>query len=95
MEIVNRNGYFEDNCYIYIDLQELLMIHLDSEQKRVLKAISGSSLGYIIGYPLIMWIGGKLDSWKDALAWLGVGLVVAIVMGVFYVLGSKIPKKDE
>ena len=95
MEIVNRNGFFEDNCYIYIDLQELLMIHLDSEQKRVLKAISGSSLGYIIGYPLIMWIGGKLDSWKDALAWLGVGLVVAVVMGVFYVLGSKIPKKDE
>ena len=95
MEIVNRNGYFEDNCYIYIDLQELLMIHLDSEQKRVLKAISGSSLGFIIGYPLIMWIGGKLDSWKDALAWLGVGLIVAVVMGVFYVLGSKIPKKDE
>lgn len=68
---------------------------LDSEQKRVLKAISGSSLGYIIGYPLITWIGGKLDSWKDVLAWLGVGLVVAVVMGVFYVLGSKIPKKDE
>ena len=35
---------------------------LDSEQKRVLKAISGSSLGFIIGYPLIMWIRGKLDS---------------------------------
>ena len=68
---------------------------LDSEQKRVLKAISGSSLGYIIGYPLIMWIGGKLDSWKDALAWLGVGLIVAVVVGVFYVLGSKIPKKDK
>ena len=73
----------------------LHMIHLDSEQKRVLKAISGSSLGFIIGYPLIMWIGGKLDSWRDALAWLGVGLIVAVVMGVFYVLGSKIPKKDE
>ena len=68
---------------------------LDSEQKRVLKVISGSSLGFIIGYPLIMWIGGKLDSWRDALAWLGVGLIVAVVMGVFYVLGSKIPKKDE
>ena len=73
----------------------LHMIHLDSEQKRVLKAISGSSLGFIIGYPLIMWIGGKLDSWRDALAWLGVGLIVAVVMGVFYVLGSKIPKKDK
>ena len=68
---------------------------LDSEQKRVLKAISGSSLGFIIGYPIIMWIRGKLDSWRDALAWLGVGLIVAVVMGVFYVLGSKIPKKDE
>lgn len=71
------------------------MIHLDSEQKRVLKAISGSCLGYIIGYPLLMWVFGKLDSWTDALLWLGVGLIVAIVMGVFYVLGSKIPKKDE
>jgi biotin transporter BioY len=71
------------------------MIHLDSEQKRVLKAISGSSLGFLIGYPLLMWVFGKLDSWKDALTYLGVGLIVAVVMGVFYVLGSKIPKKDD
>lgn len=71
------------------------MIHLDSEQKRVLKAISGSSLGFMIGYPLLMWIFGKLDSWRDALIYLGIGLIVAVVMGVFYVLGAKIPKKDE
>ena len=71
------------------------MIHLDSEQKRVLKAISGSSLGFMIGYPLLMWVFGKLDSWRDVLIYLGVGLIVAVVMGVFYVLGSKIPKKDE
>ena len=68
---------------------------LDSEQKRVLKAISGSSLGFMIGYPLLMWVFGKLDSWRDVLIYLGVGLIVAVVMGVFYVLGSKIPKKDE
>ena len=68
---------------------------LDSEQKRVLKAISGSSLGFMIGYPLLMWLFGKLDSWRDALIYLGIGLIVAVVMGVFYVLGSKIPKKDE
>ncbi len=68
---------------------------LDSEQKRVLKAITGSSLGFIIGYPLLMWIFGKLDSWRDALIYLGIGLIVAVVMGVFYVLGAKIPKKDE
>jgi biotin transporter BioY len=71
------------------------MIHLDSEQKRVLKAISGSSLGFMIGYPLLMWIFGKLDSWRDALIYLGIGLIVAVVMGVFYVLGAKIPKKDD
>lgn len=68
---------------------------LDSEQKRVLKAISGSSLGFMIGYPLLMWIFGNLDSWRDALIYLGVGLIVAVVMGVFYVLGAKIPKKDD
>ena len=72
-----------------------MKIHLDGEQKRVLKAISGSSPGFIIGYPLLMWVFGKLDSWKDALLYLGVGLAVAVVMGLFYVLGSKIPKKDE
>ena len=71
------------------------MIHLDSEQKRVLKAISGSSLGFMIGYPLLMWLFGKLDSWRDALIYLGVGLIVAVVMGIFYVLGAKIPKKDK
>ena len=71
------------------------MIHLDSEQKRVLKAISGSSLGFMIGYPLLMWIFGKLDSWRDALIYLGIGLIVAVGMGIFYVLGAKIPKKDK
>ena len=71
------------------------MIHLDSEQKRVLKAISGSSLGFMIGYPLLMWLFGKLDSWREALIYLGIGLIVAVVMGVFYVLGAKIPKKDD
>jgi hypothetical protein len=40
----------------------LYAMKLDKEQKRVLKAITRSSLGFIIGYPLIMWIGGKLDS---------------------------------
>ena len=68
---------------------------LDSEQRRVLKAISGSSLGFMIGYPLLMWVFGKLDSWRDVLIYLGVGLIVAVVMGVFYVLGAKIPKKDD
>jgi biotin transporter BioY len=71
------------------------MLHLDSEQKRVLKAISGSSLGFLVGYPLLMWAFGKLGTWKEALAFLGIGILVALLMIVLYVLGSKIPKKDE
>ena len=68
---------------------------LDSEQKRVLKAISGSSLGMIAGILVYNACAGKLDSWKDALLMSGVLLLVAIGMGLFYVIGSKIPKKDE
>lgn len=71
------------------------MIHLDSEQKRILKAISGTCLGFIVGYPLLMWVFGRVESWKDALIWLGTGLIVTVVMGAFYVIGSKIPRKDE
>jgi len=66
---------------------------LDNEQKRVLKAFFPYMLVFPIGYPLFMWIFGKLDSWKDALLWGGIGLLVVIVLGIFYVLGSKIPKR--
>ena len=68
---------------------------LDKEQKRVLKAFFPSLLIVPFGYPLFMWLFGKLDSWKEALLWMGIGILLVIVLGVFYVLGSKIPKKDE
>ena len=70
-------------------------IHLDSEQQRVINALAPSILSFIIGYPLLMWAFGKLDSWKDALMLLGVGLIIAVILGILYVLGSKIPRKDE
>ena len=70
-------------------------IRLDSEQQRILKALFPAILAYIIGYPLLMWAFGKLDSWKDALMYWGVGLIIAVILGVFYILGSKIPKKDK
>ena len=68
---------------------------LDKEQKRILKALLPSMVIFPIGYPLFWWIFGKLDSWRDALLCVGVGLILVIGMGVFYVLGSKIPKKDD
>jgi hypothetical protein len=58
---------------------------LDSEQKRVLKAVSGSSLGFIFGNPLLMWVFGKLDSWKDALLYMGIGLII-LGIGIFILI---------
>ena len=67
----------------------------DKEQKRILKAVLLACGGYWIGYPLVMWLLGKLDSWKDLLIYLGVGLIITLLMTAFFVLGSRIPRKDE
>ncbi len=67
----------------------------DKEQKRILKAVL-LACGYCwIGYPLVMWLQGKLDSWKDLLVYLGAALVITLLMTLFYVLGARIPRKDE
>jgi len=68
---------------------------LDKEQKKVLKAFWPSMIVFPLGYPLFMWIFGKLDSWKDAIIWMGISLLLLVVLALFYILGSKIPKKDE
>ena len=70
-----------------------MIMKLDREQKRVLKAVWPCTLAFILGYPLIYWIRGKAD-WKEALILFAGGLVVAVLMTVFYVLGSKIPKNE-
>ena len=71
------------------------MMHLDSEQKRVLKAAWPAFLAYPIASPLFYWLFGKLDSWMDALLLFVGNLVVACLKILFYNLGSKIPKKDD
>ncbi len=75
---------------------------LDSEQKRVLKVFLCIGLGCLVCYPLLMWAFGELDSWEEALTFLGLGLIIVVILGVgyflrekLYALGSKIPKKDE
>ena len=68
---------------------------LDSEQKRLLKAGLPASLGAVLGTIVGMLVQGKLDSWKEALVGIGVGLIFTLLFCVFYVLGSKIPKKDD
>ena len=68
---------------------------LDKEQKRVLKAFVASGLGMIAGTLIYYACSGKLESWTDALILSGIYFLIAIGMGAFFVLGSKIPKKDD
>lgn len=68
---------------------------LDKEQKRVLKGLWPGILVYILGYPVISWILGKLDSWKDFIIYIAGAVVVSIVIILLYLLGSKIPKKTN
>lgn len=68
---------------------------LDSEQKRVLKAVLPAFLVFPIASPLSYWLFGKLDSWTDALLLFAGNLVVGCLLILFYLLGSKIPKKDD
>ena len=68
---------------------------LDKEQKRVLKAILPTLIALPFASPFFYWLFGKLDSWTDALLLFAGNLVVVILMALFYILGSRIPKKDE
>lgn len=68
---------------------------LDKEQKRVLKAILPTLIVLPFASPFFYWLFGKLDSWTDALLLFAGNLVVVILMALFYILGSRIPKKDE
>ena len=68
---------------------------LDSEQKRVLKAALPAFLTFPIVSPLFYWLFGKLDSWTDALLLFAGNLVVACLLILFYILGSKIPKNND
>ena len=68
---------------------------LDNEQKRVLKAALPAILIFPFASPLFYWLFGKLDFWKETLLLFVGNLVVAFLLGLFYILGSKIPKKDD
>ena len=73
----------------------LKMKKLDKEQRKMLKAMWPVILSYMFGMPFFMWVFGKLDSWKECLWYVLGGLLLSIILGAFYIIGSKIPKKDK
>ncbi len=68
---------------------------LDKEQKRVLKAAGPAFLAFPFASPFFYWLFGKLDSWTDALLLFAGNVIVACLVILFYILGSKIPKKEN
>ena len=69
---------------------------MDSEKKRFRRrVILFYSLIYVIGCPLVMWLIGKVHSWKDVLIFAGKGLILAIFGFVPWLFGWIKPKKDE
>ena len=68
---------------------------LDKEQKRLLKAALPAVIVFPFASPFFYWLFGKLDSWTDALLLFAGNLVVVVLLVLFYLLGSKIPKKDD
>lgn len=69
---------------------------MDSEKKRIMRRVILSySLIYIIGCPLVLWLIGKVHSWKDVLLYAGTGLILAIFGFAPWLFGWIKPKKDE
>ena len=68
---------------------------LDSEQKRVLKAIAV----YSLLYPFAMLVAHRIRTgsfdWSDFLVSLLVALVVGALGILFFVIGSHVPTKDD
>lgn len=68
---------------------------LDKEQKRILKAIWPICLALSVVNPLVNWMMGKMDSWKDVLLSMAGFLALSFLFCAIYVLGAKIPTKDQ
>lgn len=68
---------------------------LSNDQKRIIKSIAMYTGIFIVVYPLMTLVAGKHWTWDDYFLFSGIAILVFGLVGLIYVLGSKIPKKDE
>ena len=68
---------------------------LSSDQKRLVKLFSLYTGIYIVVFPLMTLVAGRHWTWGDFFLFAGITSLVQGLLGCIYVLGSKIPKKDE
>ena len=68
---------------------------LSKDQKRIAKSIAMYTGIFIVVYPLMTLIAGRHWTWGDFFIFAGIAVLVYGLVGLIYVIGSKIPKKDK
>ena len=68
---------------------------LSNDQKRIIKSIAMYTGIFIVVYPLMTLVAGKQWTWGDFFLFAEIAVLVFGLVGFIFVLGSKIPKKDE
>lgn len=66
---------------------------LSKDQIRIIRSEAISVCAFIVFYPLAMFLFGKQMSWSDFLLFAGIMIVIGILLGLFLVIGSKVPTK--
>ena len=68
---------------------------LTTDQKRLIKSFALFTGIYIVVFPLMTLIAGRHWTWGDFFQFAGITILLYGLIGFFYVIGSKIPKKDD
>lgn len=68
---------------------------LSNDQKKFLKFIPVYAVGYTVLSPLFRWLFNKSIQWQDFLNAAIVAVCVSVVVGLLFVVGSHIPKKND
>ena len=68
---------------------------LSNDQKRIIKSIAMYTGIFIVVFPLMTLVAGRHWTWGDFFIFAGIVILIYGLVGFIYVLGSKVPKKDE
>ena len=68
---------------------------LNKDQIRIIKSEAISVCTFIVFYPLAMFLFGKQMSWSDFFLFAGIIIVIGILLGLFFTIGSKVPPQKD
>ena len=68
---------------------------LSKDQKRIIKLLAMYTGLFIVICPVMTLVAGRPWTWSDVFMFAGIAVALFGLVGVLYVLGSSIPKKDK